>query len=152
MKKIKVCEQCGESFSRSDNKYRPARFCSRKCNLDFNAVLWKTKENPIKKIDNSGKNNPMFGKIPYNFKPEGSHRKDGYVRIAVKGKRVLKHRLLVERFLGRKLRRDELVHHIDGDNRNNDISNLRIVTPKEHIKLHREDLARGRVANLRCKQ
>lgn len=46
------------------------------------------------------------------------------------------HRLLVEELLGRKLSDDEEVHHIDGDKKNNDPSNLKIVTPSEHKRLH----------------
>ena len=42
----------------------------------------------------------------------------------------------VSRHLGRKLDRLEFVHHIDGNYHNNDLSNLQIVTPKEHSDLH----------------
>lgn len=42
--------------------------------------------------------------------------------------------------LGRPLTRNEIVHHIDGNWRNNALSNLEITTRSEHIKEH---LARG---------
>lgn len=38
--------------------------------------------------------------------------------------------------LGRALRSDEVVHHIDGDNTNNNPSNLKLMTQSEHAKLH----------------
>jgi hypothetical protein len=46
------------------------------------------------------------------------------------------HRVVAEKMLGRPLRSDEIVHHIDGNKRNNDPSNLRVMTQSEHIKLH----------------
>lgn len=48
----------------------------------------------------------------------------------------LYHRVLVESFIGRKLRKDEVVHHKDGNKLNNDISNLVIMTPSEHALYH----------------
>lgn len=88
----------------------------------------------------------MYGKKPKNFNPEGNKRKDGYIRVGVGKKiRVLKHRLVVEEKLKRKLHRHEVVHHIDGDNTNNDITNLMVVTQSEHINLHRNDLNAGKV-------
>lgn len=54
------------------------------------------------------------------------------------GKRILKdeHRYLVEQFIGRKLSRNEVVHHIDGNKKNNDISNLKVMSLSEHTKIH----------------
>ena len=46
------------------------------------------------------------------------------------------HRIVAERMLGRKLLRDEHVHHIDGNKRNNTPSNLQVLTSAEHLRLH----------------
>ena len=48
------------------------------------------------------------------------------------------HRVLMEKRLGRKLRRDEHVHHVDGNRANNTFSNLRVMTNAEHAALHGE--------------
>ena len=32
-----------------------------------------------------------------------------------------------------------VVHHIDGNKRNNHISNLMVLTPEEHAKIHKKD-------------
>lgn len=55
---------------------------------------------------------------------------------------VYLHRLIVENDLGRLLKRDEIVHHIDGDEHNNKISNLEVLTVADHNKLHKAVLKR----------
>lgn len=42
----------------------------------------------------------------------------------------------MENHLGRKLRTDEHVHHIDGDGHNNAISNLIVESIQEHMRFH----------------
>jgi hypothetical protein len=46
------------------------------------------------------------------------------------------HRAVMEQHLGRKLTRSEIVHHKDGDKKNNAITNLEVMTQSEHAKLH----------------
>ena len=49
------------------------------------------------------------------------------------------HRAVAEKMLGRSLRDDEVVHHKDHNKRNNDPSNLEVMTQSEHAKLHMEE-------------
>jgi hypothetical protein len=51
-----------------------------------------------------------------------------------KGK--LLHRVIMEQHLGRTLRHDEIVHHKDRNRENNDISNLQVMTKKQHSRHH----------------
>ena len=46
------------------------------------------------------------------------------------------HRIVAEKKIGRKLRRDEVVHHEDHDRRNNSPSNLSVMTKAAHARLH----------------
>lgn len=46
------------------------------------------------------------------------------------------HRVLMENKIGRWLRPDEIVHHIDEDKFNNDIENLEVVTRSDHSRHH----------------
>lgn len=46
------------------------------------------------------------------------------------------HRVVAEKMLGRPLIRGEIVHHIDGDRRNNEPSNLEVMTQSEHARIH----------------
>lgn len=46
------------------------------------------------------------------------------------------HRYIVEVLLGRKLAKNEVVHHKDGNKSNNESQNLQILNVKEHSQLH----------------
>lgn len=61
------------------------------------------------------------------------NRPDGYIRDSKSDKYI--HRIVMEKFLKRKLKRSENIHHIDGDPKNNNISNLIILSNSEHRKL-----------------
>ena len=50
----------------------------------------------------------------------------------MKIKKVLYYRKIVETLLGRTLNSDEIVHHIDGNEHNNELGNIEILTRKEH--------------------
>jgi len=57
----------------------------------------------------------------------------------VKGKSMTAHRAVMEKCLGRKLDKSEVVHHINGDKSDNSIWNLMITTHAEHAKMHSKD-------------
>lgn len=55
------------------------------------------------------------------------------------------HVVAMEQRIGRRIRPDEIVHHIDGDRQNNDESNLALMTRAAHTRLHRfEDQLAGK--------
>ena len=61
-----------------------------------------------------------------------------YKQIWIDGRLVPKHRLVMEAHIGRKLTSKEVVHHIDGNKRNNDKSNLMLFkNNSEHLEHHR---------------
>ena len=59
-----------------------------------------------------------------------------YKGIKVDGVKKDEHRYIMEQHLGRELTRDEVVHHINGNCRDNRIENLRVMTLSEHTRLH----------------
>lgn len=55
---------------------------------------------------------------------------------ATKHNYVLHHRVVMENEIGRLLNEEEVVHHIDGNKKNNDIENLELHSRKGHAELH----------------
>lgn len=104
----KVCEQCKNNYSARSNKQR---FCSRVCLYVWlrgtSSPSWKGG-----RIITSGKYIGVY--MPDH--PQSGAR-DGY---------VLEHRLVMEKKIGRYLQKDETVHHINGDTKDNRIENLQL--------------------------
>lgn len=66
----------------------------------------------------------------------GTILKGGYIDIKKGKTRKLLHRMLTENHLGRTLSKGEVVHHIDCDPTNNEITNLEVMPRGQHSKLH----------------
>jgi hypothetical protein len=49
---------------------------------------------------------------------------------------VHEHRIVAEQIIGRPLKYEDVVHHINNNKRDNRIENLQIITRSEHINIH----------------
>lgn len=132
MKLEKQCESCGSSFCKktSDSRkyWEKKKFCCLKC-----SGTWYQKGICQIATGNRGKKGNKNG----SYKGGVNVDKNGYVRILVvgKGKYVYEHRTVMEKHLGRKLKKGEIVHHKNHIRTDNRIENLELMLNFEHDKL-----------------
>lgn len=80
--------------------------------------------------------------------PLGSRKKDGnYWVVKTANGWEWEHRVLMEKKLGRPLRKGEQVHHLDGNGHNNAESNLVVILHADHVRLHKPVQYRKHVRN-----
>jgi len=110
--------------------------CSQSCVMDL-MKHHNLKARIAAKRDQLGKNNSMWsgGKIEHHgyilIKDRDHPRSDnrGYVP---------EHVLIIEKNIGRYLKHDEVIHHLDRNKKNNIISNLKLMKAKDHNELHKK--------------
>lgn len=117
----KKCALCGKGFNKpyhcSKKSWKIVKYCSKSCRAKGNG------------INNRGIHNG-------NYKG-GCISANGYKVLHINGKRITEHRYVMEQYLGRKLSRFEIVHHIDGNKLNNSLKNLFLFScTGDHSKLH----------------
>ena len=112
------CEHCQSDYYVPKHRLETAKYCSRSC-------LGHAHPERAEKARN---NSPIMLRA-------GLSEPRRYKTIRINGKFVREHRYLMEQHLGRKLDRNEQVHHINGDCRDNRIENLQVLTNSEHQKL-----------------
>jgi len=123
-----TCSWCGKVFENRTGHLR--KYCSSGCSNRSHGWMWRGKNNP-KWHGNIAEDNPNWNGGKFRAQKSGYT----FTRVDV-GKYRQEHRVVMENALGRKLKRGEFIHHIDGDKNNNSIENLMVVAQGEHFKLH----------------
>jgi hypothetical protein len=113
-----VCQNCKQDYYVPAYRKNISKFCSRSCLALGHPELG----------EKARANSPLM-------KRAGKSEPKKYVVITKDGKQVREHRYVMEQFLGRKLTKNEHVHHINGNPRDNRIENLQVLTNSEHQKL-----------------
>lgn len=134
-KKKLVCDYCGKDYfvppsTVKWNKLRGHKrnFCTLTCSTSFysgeNAGNWKggriVTDREYVLVQDKDTDKPVAGSYRYE------------------------HRRVMEVAIGRRLKRNEHVHHKDGNKLNNDIDNLVLLTANEHAVLHNGQRKRNR--------
>lgn len=154
-----VCKQCGKTFfvKQCDINYRPTiKYCSQEC---YHASTRKEKQ--FRHCLNCGSEFVVVSRHKdkkfcctkcatdnrRNKKRTATLGSNGYKYVwFANGSGQKEHRFIIEQIIGRKLDRDEVVHHIDGNRSNNDISNLVVMSRGEHSALHRnKEIEKGKI-------
>ena len=113
---IFICPSCNKEVVKKSRVGKKQKFCSHDCYAKNREARGAYKE----KVEING--------YLYIYKPTHPNSiKSGY---------VAEHRLVAEEKIGRFLKNNEVVHHINEKKHDNSPDNLQVMTASEHNKLH----------------
>lgn len=145
-----TCDQCGKPIYRRPSQLarQNGKFCSRAC---------RNKAYPLKDGSNLpppkfGEDNPAWkGGVTY-FRKHGNYKTIKYVRcpkeylsMARKDGYVMEHRLVMAVMIGRALKTEEVVHHINHDPQDNRTENLMLFPNNKLHKIYESGKAGARL-------
>ncbi len=127
MKKLtlpdKNCPVCRKIIKRKNyprvSAFKEVKYCSRKCFFRNN-----------------------MGENHWYWKGGMKTRPDGYIRDSKTDKYI--HRIVMEKHLGRKLKKEEQIHHINEVKNDNRIENLLLTKNGEHRKKYHANAKRNK--------
>ncbi len=123
---IRKCQNCDNEIKISVSEVLRGRgnYCSNDCKYEVRSVIWAGEKGPNWK---GGEYTNDQGYIMIRKPNHPKATSNGYIR---------KHRMIMENFLGRILASDEIVHHINGDLKDNSIKNLQVISQSFHMSQH----------------
>lgn len=140
------CDQCGKLFKKSAKRITKQNFCCRKCMDEFNSIkfsTYNTIENPM-----NAKGRTIEERFAMRDRRINAKDREGKgIHTYIKQLGEPEHRKIMRIKLGRELKPNEVIHHIDGDRTNNKPSNLLVMTRSEHSRLHAKEYWRKKHEN-----
>lgn len=145
-----TCNWCGKTFKRYPSQMvgKEMAFCSRECLARYRSKEHNPTGRPITRHPHLSEYNRQ-----HNAERMTSEVREKLSRARLdtgKGKSYRKvngrheHRTVAEQILGRPLRKGEVVHHINGNKRDNRPENLMIFNNQEaHARWHKEHDEKG---------
>lgn len=141
-----TCDWCGTEFKRWPSTIKRTNYCSRKCLAEATSKAknpdgYRNLTDYTRQSENMSRVNQRLNPIRMTPEVRANLRKahlgkgEGKSYEKTYGRHT--HRIVMEEKLGRELRPEEVVHHIDGNPRNNHPDNLVALSREEHINLHR---------------
>lgn len=136
-----VCPICNKVFERYQCQLKGKQVCC--CSVECKneavkrkLITWDTTKASIHLSELNRKRNPtsMTPEVRAKLRAARLGRGEGKSYSKLFGRH--EHVVVAERILGRKLEPGEIVHHIDRNKRNNDPSNLVVMTQSQHAHLH----------------
>ncbi len=141
-----TCDWCGKIISRYPSQVKEHNFCCRAClghfsNKNDNPEGYRYRDfskNSIRMTAMNRELNPVR-MTPANRTRLRNAQLSDSSHSYEKWYGRHKHRVVAELKIGRPLREGEVVHHLDGDKRNNAPENLLVFASQaEHVKWHKE--------------
>lgn len=129
--RARFCSYCGCNYEGYPGKPKGENtFCSNECRCK-----WLGESNKTKRVNQPG-GFTAEEKAKIRESQLGKGTKDSYPKYYGRHE----HRVVAEKMLGRSLKENEVVHHIDKNKKNNHPSNLMVFrSQSEHIRWHLEN-------------
>lgn len=136
-KKRTECPKCGKDFIARKAQLRDGNkpYCSIGCASSHRE---RKPETYLKVAETRSKRTYEYVKGPSHPSWKGGrHKRNGYIFINIgPNKYKQEHRIVFEKYLGRELGPEEIVHHINGIKTDNRIENLELMDRAEHARHH----------------